>query len=675
MLSEFGSPRASPEVRSAEGSIATSSAGKREESSYHNQGGGPPLFELQRSPTRRSSGVMGVSALPKNPRDTATYEPVAADLHNTSGGAGGGATTPTNKLQRRLQQQQKHQQQHHHHQQQHLVTGGGSVKSANSWTSWGKKRPGNATSTNNITTVGSIGGRSYKSGEHNILLPPLKPPNNNTASSSSGGAGATPTIAMRNRTSSGSLKDLGKSPRKMNHHSHHHPHPPSSSFGSTTNVVPPGTMANNNNATNNNSNSSSSNSNNIGGSGNNQHHVNLSSHSKTTTNPPTSTHNNTTTSTVTNNNTTSQNNNPSSLDDEEQYMFEQRLTHDELGVAIRKISHSGKAQLRYVKCVVLRAPSSSDFGGGGGVVGISGSDRDGTVVPTLTSSSNSGGGGAGSIPGIGPYLDKTNGEAKQLSKKSQQQGDNVSVSSSVSSRFMDRIKSVVGRSSNAVMNTADNNHNNNASSSSVHGGEVNDEDDDNNSLLLHQDTIMLDPSSSSGPTTNSSVGGTHHHHHAPPSSSKSQRALTWGKKNAITIPLDKFTCVRKGKTTERTIRNGAGANRLLSIVVGGGGGGDGANNVDGTTTTTTTTTSTCASLQESLDIEAPTRLDRDKFASAFARFLGVPLIEEDECEVVERTGRSTPSGEFVSCMMFVCILVKFRSLCLLIDICFHPQNV
>ena len=43
--------------------------------------------------------------------------------------------------------------------------------------------------------------------------------------------------------------------------------------------------------------------------------------------------------------------------------------------------------------------------------------------------------------------------------------------------------------------------------------------------------------------------------------------------------------------------------------------------------------------QESLDIEAPTRLDRDKFASAFARFLGVPLIEEDEHDD-ERMGRS-----------------------------------
>jgi hypothetical protein len=33
----------------------------------------------------------------------------------------------------------------------------------------------------------------------------------------------------------------------------------------------------------------------------------------------------------------------------------------------------------------------------------------------------------------------------------------------------------------------------------------------------------------------------------------------------------------------------------------------------------------------SLDIEAPTKLDRDKFARAFAKFLGVPLEGEDGC--------------------------------------------
>ena len=31
-----------------------------------------------------------------------------------------------------------------------------------------------------------------------------------------------------------------------------------------------------------------------------------------------------------------------------------------------------------------------------------------------------------------------------------------------------------------------------------------------------------------------------------------------------------------------------------------------------------------------LDIEAPTKLDRDKFARAFARFLNIPLVEAGE---------------------------------------------
>jgi len=623
---EFGSPRASPEGRSAEGSIATSSAGKREESSYHGGSvvssgggqqdhhiGGPPFFELNKSPTRRTSAVSGGGsgsggvALPKNPRDTATYDSNAAMLASASGGGGGGdpngiasttalgggggATTPTNKLQRRLQQQQKQQQQHH---VTSTITGGGSVKSANSWTSWGK-RPTTTTSTAATAAAGvphsghSIGGRSYKSD----ILPPLKP---NTTSSTSGIAAPS---TMRNRTSSGSLKDLGKSPRKIHHHHHHPPPPPppsSSSFGSPG-VVPPGTIPNNNNA------SSSSGVN-----------INLnSSQSKTNTNTnPSSTNATTTTSTTTSGGATpTVSTAPNSLDDEEQYMFEQRLTHDELGVAIRKISHSGKAQLRYVKCVVLRPPSSSDFGTGTGA----GDKVDVSAAPASSTSS-----GGNSIPGIGTYLDKTNNEAQKKKQQAQSsQSDNVSVSSSVSSRFMEKIKSVVGRNSTS---TAAGGGNKNVSSSIHGGGGVEeDEDDDNNSLLLH-DTIATSRPTGGGI---SGSGGTHHHQ-----PNKSLRALTWGKKNAITIPLDKFTCVRKGKTTERTFRNGAGASRLLSIVVGTGNG-DG---VDGITTS-----STSGSQSESLDIEAPTRLDRDKFASAFARFLGVPLIEEDEGEV-ERTGRN-----------------------------------
>jgi hypothetical protein len=123
-------------------------------------------------------------------------------------------------------------------------------------------------------------------------------------------------------------------------------------------------------------------------------------------------------------------------------------------------------------------------------------------------------------------------------------------------------------------------------------------DDLSNNLLLHDDdvanmSIMLADSSSSS---------SHHHHHG--TTSKTHRALTWGKKNAVIVSLDKFTCVRKGKTTDRTVRNSSPGSRLLSII-------------------------TTVRGNESLDIEAPTMLDRDKFASAFARFLGVPLVEED----------------------------------------------
>jgi len=85
------------------------------------------------------------------------------------------------------------------------------------------------------------------------------------------------------------------------------------------------------------------------------------------------------------------------------------------------------------------------------------------------------------------------------------------------------------------------------------------------------------------------------------SSSTRVRALSWGKKKDVRIPLDRFVCVRKGKTTDRSRRNASPACRILSLVTN----------------------------SQSLDIEAPTRLDRDKFARAFARFLEVPLMSED----------------------------------------------
>ena len=138
------------------------------------------------------------------------------------------------------------------------------------------------------------------------------------------------------------------------------------------------------------------------------------------------------------------------------------------------------------------------------------------------------------------------------------------------------------------------------------------------------------------------------------STQPSRRALTWGKKNAVLLSLDKFTAVYKGKTTERTIRNSSPSSRLLSIMTRG---------------------------NESLDIEAPTMLDRDKFAVAFARFLNVPCLEEEDVlaqgvgGVQGGRGRRSGvgSGEFanvgdVCCQGSICcVFYAFVLICLLLS--------
>ncbi len=53
-----------------------------------------------------------------------------------------------------------------------------------------------------------------------------------------------------------------------------------------------------------------------------------------------------------------------------------------------------------------------------------------------------------------------------------------------------------------------------------------------------------------------------------------------------------------------------------------------------------------------MDIEAPTRLDRDKFAIAFSVFLGVPMEEES---VVELRSVGESFGEIKSvCLQAAC---------------------
>ena len=96
------------------------------------------------------------------------------------------------------------------------------------------------------------------------------------------------------------------------------------------------------------------------------------------------------------------------------------------------------------------------------------------------------------------------------------------------------------------------------------------------------------------------------------------RALVWGKKKDVQIPLSAFVSVRKGKTTERAKRNPSPGTRVLSLM-------------------------TKDPRHPSLDIEAPTRMDRDKFARAFARFLEVPLETESVSDdVTPATLKTTP---------------------------------
>lgn len=112
------------------------------------------------------------------------------------------------------------------------------------------------------------------------------------------------------------------------------------------------------------------------------------------------------------------------------------------------------------------------------------------------------------------------------------------------------------------------------------------------------------------------------------------KVLVWGKKKDVKIPLERFASVRKGKTTDRTRRNVSPSSRILSLI-------------------------TDDPYHPSLDIEAPTRLDRDKFARAFARFLNVPL-EGDE----NRSSRSdlTPqsrNGKLTFCFAFGVLPIKW----------------
>lgn len=205
-------------------------------------------------------------------------------------------------------------------------------------------------------------------------------------------------------------------------------------------------------------------------------------------------------------------------DDLEQALFEQRLTEDVYGVAVRKINQNGKSNLRYVKCCFVDAADLEK-------------DTHGFSSSRSVSSH---------------------------SRRFSRFGRDRSVERS-SARFRDR---------------------------SVERSEV----------LMKGSKVKV---------------------------------LTWGKKKEVNLPLERFVCVRKGKTTERTRRNVCPASRILSLI---------------------TDDRQCPSL----DIEAPTRLDRDKFAKAFSRFLGVPMEGEDarsiRSDITPQSlkGKELPSSVYIA---------------------------
>ena len=335
-----------------------------------------------------------------------------------------------------------------------------------------------------------------------------------------------------------------------------------------------------------------------------------------------------------------QSRNPSDPDAEEQAMFESRLCEDEYGVAVRKINHNGKSQLRYVKCVWL--PSSemvldalgvnngvNGIGGGGGISASESYSRGGS--PTKRKNSVAGGNAASTTASMNSVTTGGNGGhgGRNRRGRGRARSNTASGGNSVSS-LMGRMVSAgrsrgrsLSRDPSVRMNGRNGGGGGGVPSSSasslsqngVGGGTATNGGPpkvvvegpiSSPGMAVHDDerdedeARLLETRQASLPLGLGDVGDVD----PAAMSTKQMRALTWGNKKKVRIPLNRFVCVRKGKTTDRTKRNGHSASRLLSLITD-----DPAN--------------------PSLDIEAPTKLDRDKFAKAFARFLEVPLAADE----------------------------------------------
>ena len=256
---------------------------------------------------------------------------------------------------------------------------------------------------------------------------------------------------------------------------------------------------------------------------------------------------------------------------QEQILFEQRLCDEEIGVAVKKIHSNGKSQLRYVKCISI--PPNDKYKG----------------RHNKHSSSNSNNNNMShSLPSPN-YMNQHHTMMTQPSALSSSQL--VSSSRSVTS-LMGRItagrKNKQQNTSNSVM--GGDKHIDDSSPTSQYSKSMHSVDNSNNKSSK---IIKESPSASSQ------------------DEKRYTKALTWGNKKKILVPLHQFVAVCKGKTTKRTKRNTNDSCRLLSII-------------------TSSSNNESHGGVGSLDIEAPTELDRDKFAKAFSVFLNVPLVEENE---------------------------------------------
>ena len=320
------------------------------------------------------------------------------------------------------------------------------------------------------------------------------------------------------------------------------------------------------------------------------------------------------------------------LDSQEQALFEQRLTQDLYGIAVRKINSNGKSQLRYVKCETIRltAAMSHHHGGVDGNHNNKKSLKMGSLnmSKSLPVTLNHGGGG----PWTG-YSSSSITSSKKI------------VSHDATATTTTTTASNCGTSLNCLASIGSHR---NESSSSIHdkmmitttttdipnsNASIAQDITAYNSSLMFLNTTSItnrsraDSTTSSAATTTATsvvvggVGASQPRHGTMINENGPKkfmdesldgqqgyvRVLAWGNKKKLKIPLSKFIAVHKGKTTDRTRKNTCPASRLLSLI-------------------------STDPIFGSLDIEAPTQLDRDKFAVAFSQFLHVPLVEEDEVD-------------------------------------------